>query len=69
MLQLTLFLVTVLPTANGTAGEKPLFREFMGVNGHTIQFKPKLYAPAVRAVRDPRSVHFRKRSELEIRLA
>ncbi len=31
---------------------KPLFREFMGVNGHTIQFKPQLYAPVCRAVRD-----------------
>ncbi len=32
--------------------EKPLFREFMGLNGHTIQFKPALYAPAVHSVRD-----------------
>lgn len=52
MLPLTLVLVTVLSAANKTAGEKPLFREFMGVNGHTIQFKASLYAPAVRAVRD-----------------
>jgi hypothetical protein len=34
------------------APQKPLFREFMGLNGHTIQFKPELYAPAVHAVRD-----------------
>lgn len=52
MLPLTLVLMAVLPAADRTAGEEPLFREFMGVNGHTIQFKPKLYAPAVRAVRD-----------------
>jgi hypothetical protein len=32
--------------------DKPLFREFMGLNGHTIQFKPELYAPVCRAVRD-----------------
>jgi hypothetical protein len=38
--------------AGVAAAEKPLFREFMGVNGHTIQFKPLLYAPACRAVRD-----------------
>ena len=36
----------------GRAAEKPLFREFMGLNGHTIQFKPLLYAPVCRAVRD-----------------
>ena len=34
------------------AAEKPLFREFMGINGHTIQFKPLLYAPVCWAVRD-----------------
>ncbi len=32
--------------------EKPLFRDFMGLNGHTILFKPEVYAPAVRSVRD-----------------
>jgi hypothetical protein len=52
MLLPILVLVTIFPAADRTVGEKPLFREFMGVNGHTIQFKPKLYAPAVRAVRD-----------------
>src|SRR5688500_16625037 len=31
---------------------RPLMREFMGVNGHTVQFKPELYAPVVRMVRD-----------------
>ena len=34
------------------AAEKPLFSEFMGINGHTIQFKPLLYASACRSVRD-----------------
>ena len=37
----------------GAAGtDKPRFREFMGLCGHTIQFKPILYAPVCRAVRD-----------------
>ena len=34
------------------AAEKPRFREFMGINGHTVLFKPEVYASAVRAVRD-----------------
>jgi hypothetical protein len=34
------------------APQKPLFREFMGINGHTIQFRPERYAPAVKSVRD-----------------
>ena len=38
--------------ADAPASAKPLFREFMGVCGHTIQFKPDLYAPVCRAVRD-----------------
>jgi hypothetical protein len=42
-------LAAAVPTA---VVEKPLMSQFMGVNGHTIQFKPRLYAPAVRAARD-----------------
>ncbi len=34
------------------AAEKPLMKDFMGVCGHTVQFKPKLYRPAIRLVRD-----------------
>ncbi len=30
----------------------PLLREFMGVNGHTVQFRPALYKSAVLQVRD-----------------
>lgn len=32
--------------------EKPRFREFMGLCGHTVLFKPELYAPVCRVVRD-----------------
>jgi len=32
--------------------EKPLLRDFLGINGHTVQFRPKLYAPVCRVVRD-----------------
>jgi hypothetical protein len=31
---------------------RPLMREFVGINGHTVQFKPELYAPVCRLVRD-----------------
>src|SRR5687767_7251096 len=31
---------------------KPLFRDFIGINGHTIQFKPDLYKPVATQVRD-----------------
>ncbi|MDB5353052.1 MAG: hypothetical protein JWN86_4299, partial [Planctomycetota bacterium] len=38
--------------ADGPARDKPLFRDFMGVNGHTILFKPARYTPAAQSVRD-----------------
>lgn len=34
------------------APPRPLMNEFIGLNGHTVQFKPGLYAPAARLVRD-----------------
>lgn len=35
-----------------TAGEKPTMEEFMGINGHTVKFKPDLYKPTCKLVRD-----------------
>ncbi len=32
--------------------ERPLFRDFVGLCGHTVQFKPDLYQPVCRIVRD-----------------
>ncbi len=32
--------------------ERPLMRDFMGLNGHTVQFKPDLYAPVAKVIRD-----------------
>lgn len=32
--------------------QRPLLRDFIGLNGHTVQFKPDLYAPVSRLVRD-----------------
>jgi hypothetical protein len=31
---------------------KPVFREFVGLNTHTVQFKPELYKPIAKHVRD-----------------
>ena len=40
--------------ATGLVAEetRPLLRDFIGLNGHTVQFKPELYQPACRLVRD-----------------
>jgi hypothetical protein len=37
---------------DAAAKPKPLFREFMGLNVHTVQFKPRLYRPLTRLLRD-----------------
>lgn len=34
------------------AEPRPLMRDFVGLNGHTVQFKPDLYQPICRLVRD-----------------
>ena len=34
------------------AGERPLMRDFIGLNVHTVQFKPALYAPVTRVLRN-----------------
>ncbi len=45
-----LALLLLTPAAGQPA--KPLFRDLMGLNGHTILYKADRYAPACRAVRD-----------------
>ena len=43
----------LLVTGAGAAEpEKPLFREFMGINGHTVKFRPEVYTAACQSVRD-----------------
>jgi hypothetical protein len=61
----------VLWTARGfsvnAAGARPLMRDFIGINGHTVQFKPRLYQPVCRWVRDYHPVEWdldKKTSEL-----
>jgi hypothetical protein len=36
----------------GAAETKPLMKDFIGINGHTVQFKPELYRPVATLVRD-----------------
>lgn len=38
--------------ATAAEKEKPLMRDFMGINAHSVQFKAELYAPVCRLVRD-----------------
>lgn len=47
-------LLSLLLPVSLLAAEKPapLMRDLMGINGHTVQFKPELYAPVTRVVRD-----------------
>jgi hypothetical protein len=44
-------LAILLPQAAGEPA-RPTMGEFVGVNGHTVQFKPELYAKVCRKVRD-----------------
>jgi hypothetical protein len=44
--------VLALLTVSAWAGEQPLMRDFMGLNVHTVQFKPDLYAPVTRVLRN-----------------
>jgi hypothetical protein len=37
---------------SGASEVHPLMREFMGINGHTVQFKPDLYRPVCGLARD-----------------
>lgn len=45
-------LVLTLALTAPLDADKPLLRDFLGVNGHTVQFKPDLYRPTTGLVRD-----------------
>src|SRR4051812_43154401 len=57
---LLLSLLALLPAAARAqppaAPPRPLFREFMGLCGHTVNFRPELYRPVCRLVRDYHSL-------------
>lgn len=48
------FRVLIIATGclQAAAPEHPMMRDFIGLNGHTVRFKPDLYQPVARLVRD-----------------
>ena len=51
----SIFTILFLLTASSLNAEekpRPLMRDFIGLNGHTVQFKPDLYAPVAKLIRD-----------------
>ncbi len=46
------FLISAVLAGFSRAGEAPLFRDFVGLCGHTVAFKPELYRPVCGWVRD-----------------
>jgi len=51
-LWLGLALAAFVEPLNAAERARPLMRDFMGINGHTVQFRPLLYAPVAKLVRD-----------------
>jgi hypothetical protein len=47
-----LFATPVLLIAPAADAAEPLMRDFIGLNGHTVQFRPALYSPVASRVRD-----------------
>jgi hypothetical protein len=51
-MRVVLLLLLLMPDPPQEAAPKPLMGDFLGVNGHTVQFKPELYSKVCRKVRD-----------------
>jgi hypothetical protein len=47
-----LLLALLIPQSADTPSPRPVMAEFMGINGHTVQFKPELYSRVCRKARD-----------------
>ena len=48
----TILFYLIAVTAFAEDKPRPLMRDFIGLNGHTVQFRPALYAPVAKLVRD-----------------
>jgi len=46
------FTLVSVPFPANAAEARPLMRDFIGINGHTVQFKPELYRPVCGLARD-----------------
>jgi len=52
-MRLPLHLLCLLPFSCWAQEKaRPLMRDFIGLNGHTVQFKPALYSPVAKLIRD-----------------
>lgn len=51
-LAVTAILAGTSPLASPANPPKPLMKDFIGINGHTINFRPELYRPTCELVRD-----------------
>ncbi|WP_269543080.1 hypothetical protein [Cerasicoccus fimbriatus] len=51
-----LFSLLALPLC--ALADKPVFNDFMGLCVHTVKFKPELYEPVTRMVRDYHNIHW-----------
>jgi hypothetical protein len=47
-----LLLALLIPQSADAPAPRPVMAEFMGINGHTVQFKPELYSKVCRKARD-----------------
>jgi hypothetical protein len=46
------FALSQSAAGENSAVPKPLFRDFIGLNVHTVQFKPVIYLPATKLLRN-----------------
>jgi hypothetical protein len=49
---LALLIAPSLEVAQAQQPAKPLIADFLGINGHTVSFRPQLYAPICSLARD-----------------
>ena len=67
MRRLALALLTAtLGSATAAELPKPLMKDFIGVCGHTVQFKPELYGPISKVVRDYHPVEWDLGKETDV---
>ncbi|MGE5609166.1 MAG: hypothetical protein ACM359_07920 [Bacillota bacterium] len=55
---LNLLAISAHAAAPSQGGERPLIKDFLGINGHTVLFKPDLYNPVCTLVRDYHPVNW-----------
>jgi len=51
-MRLSLVFLLIITSSRADEKPRPLMRDFMGLNGHTVEFRPALYAPVAKRIRD-----------------